>query len=467
MNKFIKLYLFATLIIFTHSTYSIVVSSSSALDEDTPQWVATLYGSQVKTGSRPWRKPQFEVQNNPLGYNEKTFEIPKGMEKQVQFWIDIYSKYTTSQGVIHDSKNVDLVYGVIDFTDIENDPQISKFLKERHKQKKVDAFKKTVIDTLMKLSTLSTPENLTSEEMRLWLYFGGKKSSEYVEAANSSRVRFQLGQKDRMQSAIYFSGRYLEDMESIFEKEGLPIELTRLVFVESSFNVLARSKVGASGLWQIMPYTAKPYKMISPVVDKRNHPLDSTRVSAKLLKMNFKMLESWPLAITGYNHGPAGVRKMTQKYNTRSIYELVRNVQSSVTFGFASRNFYSCFLAALEVERNASRYFNKVMWSKKLDAESFKLPNAIAYHDLKRWFGDDEKRLQVFNPHLTSLVRKGQAIPENTLISIPKEQYTEVLLALTKKRKPEKITRREKKSQARGRQRVADADKQRKVVKSF
>lgn len=342
--------------------------------------------------SRPWRSPSFAEQESALGYGENAFAVPKGMEKQVKFWVDIYSKYTTNQGVIHDAENVETIYEVVD---------LSEFKTEREKQKKVDEVKKVI------------GEKLSKEER--------------------DRLRFQLGQKDRMQDAIFYSGRYLEDMEQIFKEAGLPIELTRLAFVESSFNIMARSKVGASGLWQIMPYTARPYKMISATVDRRNHPLDATRMAARLLRQNYGMLESWPLAVTGYNHGPTGVLKMTRSYETRELGELVQNVRSRKSFGFASRNFYSCFLAALEVEKNAMNYFDTVVWSKPLNSQDLKLPVAIKYKEILGWFDGDDARAQVFNPHLTLKARKGQLIPAKTVIAVPKDKYNIALISLARK----------------------------------
>lgn len=342
--------------------------------------------------ARPWRSPDFANQSSALGYSENAFATPKGMDKQVQFWIDIYTKYTTSQGVIHDAENVEKIYEVVD---------LSSFATEKEKQKKIDEVKKAL-----------------GEKM-------GKEEKE--------RLRFQLGQKDRMQDAIFYSGRYLEEMEKIFRDEGLPIELTRLAFVESSFNVLARSKVGASGLWQIMPYTARPYKMISAAVDKRNQPMEATKLAAKLLKQNYNMLESWPLAVTGYNHGPTGVLKMTKSYETRELGALVENVRSRKSFGFASRNFYASFLAALEVEKNANKYYGSVVWSKPLNSQDLKLPVAIKYKDIVNWFDGDDSKLQIFNPHLTAKARKGYAIPAHTIIAVPKDKYNTALISLARK----------------------------------
>lgn len=353
----------------------------------TPKLVPTLDAE-----SRLWKAPDFKNQNEALGYSDSTFAVPKGMEKQVQFWVDIYSKYTTEQGVIHEIDNVETVYEVVDLKGLKSD---------REKQKKIDLAKKEIVQRLK------------------------------LDKAAQERLRFQLGQKDRMQKAIFYSGRYLEDMEKIFREAKLPAELTRLAFVESSFNIMARSKVGASGIWQIMPYTARPYKMISASVDKRNHPMEATKLAAKLLRHNYNMLESWPLAITGYNHGPTGVKKMTLEYKSKDIAHLIDNVDSRRSFGFASRNFYACFLAALEVEKNANAYFGSVVWSKPLDAQELKLPVPVRYKDLVKWFDGDLEKAQMFNPHLTPLVtKKGYAIPARTVVSVPKEKYNVALISL-------------------------------------
>ncbi|KYG66090.1 lytic murein transglycosylase [Bdellovibrio bacteriovorus] len=382
-----KIVMFSILSIMLTATSLSLAQEPNIADQVVPQIIR-----RSPQEMRPWRAPNFNAQEKTLGYTSDAFAIPAGMEKKVQFWVDIYSKYTTNQGVLHDAEDVEIVYEVVDLSDYKSD---------RQKQRRMDQAKKEVA------------LRLTKEE--------------------KERLRFQLGQKDRMQDAIFYSGRYLEDMEKIFAEAGLPIELTRLAFVESSFNIMARSKVGASGIWQIMPYTARPYRMISPTVDKRNHPLEATRFAARLLRSNFNMLESWPLAVTGYNHGPTGVMKMTRSYKTRDLNELIENVKSRRSFGFASRNFYACFLAALEVERNAGKYFGEsVAWSKKLEAQDLKLPVGIRYKDLLTWFDGDDRKVQIFNPHLTMKARKG-TIPAKTIVAVPKDRYNVALVSLARK----------------------------------
>ena len=83
-------------------------------------------------------------------------------------------------------------------------------------------------------------------------------------------------------------------MEQIFEDHNIPKNLTRIAFVESMFNEKAISKVGASGVWQFMPSTAKDFIIVDKYIDERNSPIKATEAAAKLLKANFKLLGSWP-----------------------------------------------------------------------------------------------------------------------------------------------------------------------------
>jgi membrane-bound lytic murein transglycosylase D len=234
-------------------------------------------------------------------------------------------------------------------------------------------------------------------------------------------VRFQLGQKDRFVLGIYYSGRYIREMEKIFRDNSLPVELTRVPFVESSFNIFARSKVGASGIWQFMRRTARPLMMVNPSVDERNDPIEATRASARMLRSNFEMLQSWPLAVTGYNHGPSGVARITRKLGTNDLAKIVGNY-SSRSFGFASENFYACFLAALEVEKHARKYLGDVKWSTEFQTEEIRVSRPVPYRILLSWFNGNEEAARLQNFHIQTSVRKGRhEIPRGTFIRVPSQ----------------------------------------------
>jgi hypothetical protein len=126
---------------------------------------------------------------------------------------------------------------------------------------------------------------------------------DYDLADDESWIRIQRGGKEQFLEGLKIAGRYMTPMQRIFRDEGLPVELAYLPLVESSFNVRARSSVGAVGMWQFMPETGRKFMRVDTAVDERRDPMRSTRAAARLLKENYRILGNWPLVITAYNHG--------------------------------------------------------------------------------------------------------------------------------------------------------------------
>ncbi len=367
----------------------------------------------------PWRPTNFEGQKGALGWSPSTFEISDAFKNRVGFWRDIYSKYSTDQGVIHDTLYINFIYATMDFSAISRDTSKTPAQRARAREAMIKDKKKEVIARIAHLKGHTTADGLNGEDLRFWkLYEKINDPEKFSEAADKGRVRFQLGQRDKFVLGIFYSGRYLRAMEKIFRDEGLPMELTRLPFVESSFNMNARSRVGASGVWQFMRRTAKPFMKVNRDVDERNDPIKATRASAHVLKQNYIMLESWPLALTGYNHGPYGVRGIVSKTHTRDLAEIISKY-SSRTFGFASENFYACFLAALEVERHAHKYFGDVKWSREIENVEIKVSNNTPYRTLVDLFSGDTVLTELLNPQFSSRVRSGRTpIPKGSIVHV-------------------------------------------------
>ncbi len=379
-----------------------------------------ILSDEYKSASRSWSPPDYSGQEKALSWGPEAFGVPENLRARVDFWKAIYSKYSTQQGVLHDSVHLNVVYEPIDFGPIMRDASLTPRQKAKARERLVDSRRKEHEERLRRLAKVRSADGLTGEDLRVWELFEKiEEPGKFEAAAQKTRVRFQLGQRDRFILGIYYSGRYIREMERIFRDSGLPIELTRLPFVESSFNIFARSKVGASGVWQFMRRTARPYMMVSNNVDERNDPLASTRASARLLKANFQMLGSWPLAVTGYNHGPSGVARIVRKTGTKDLAEII-NTYSSRTFGFASENFYACFLAALEVEKNARQYLGDVKWSTAFDGVEIKVSRSLPHKTLLVWFGGDEGLARLHNFHLRAPVLRGRSpIPRGTFIRVP------------------------------------------------
>src|SRR5690606_37387138 len=173
----------------------------------------------------------------------------------------------------------------------------------------------------------------SDEERRVLELFGDKPSDAELKAA-ASRVRFQLGQADRFREGLIRSGEWKPYIISVLEKRGLPRELAALPHVESSFDPTAYSKVGAAGMWQFTRSTGLRYMRIDHIVDERRDPFFSTDAAARLLEDNYAFLGSWPLALTAYNHGAAGMRRAVSQLKTKDIGVIVEKYRSR-SFGFA------------------------------------------------------------------------------------------------------------------------------------
>lgn len=138
-----------------------------------------------------------------------------------------------------------------------------------------------------------------------------KRFIEMYADRRRGQVSYMLGQ-----------GRYYFPMfEQELDKEGLPLELKYLPVIESALNPIARSRVGATGLWQFMPATGKMYKLeINSLVDERRDPYRSTQAAVKYLKDMYQIYGDWNLVIAAYNCGPGNVNKAIRRSGGKRDY---------------------------------------------------------------------------------------------------------------------------------------------------
>ncbi|MHB8478518.1 MAG: lytic transglycosylase domain-containing protein, partial [Steroidobacteraceae bacterium] len=192
--------------------------------------------------------------------------------------------------------------------------------------------------SLLKRFAAGSTDNLTPHETRILHAFGPAAGPRDFRDA-IERIRFQLGQADRFHEGLIRAAAWEKHIARTLTQRGVPAEIAALPHVESSFNLAAYSKVGAAGLWQFMPSTAKRFMRVDGVVDQRLDPYSATEAAANLMLYNYHQLGTWPLAVTAYNHGPGGLRRAQEELGTSDIAVIVKRYQGK-TFGFASRNFY-------------------------------------------------------------------------------------------------------------------------------
>src|SRR5215469_25511 len=280
----------------------------------------------------------------PARATEGAMPRPAALEPDVQFWIRVYTQIDTNAGVLHDQYNLAVVSETLHFAADES---------QSAREHEVEAHRDRIVAALRRIAAAGdTP--LSEEDQRIRDLWGSASPGRLREAVDD--IRFQLGQADRFRAGLIRAGAWETHIAETLANRGLPAELAVLPHVESSFNPAAYSKVGAAGLWQFMRSTGRRYMRIDSSVDDRLDPFRSTEAAAQLLAYNYRILGTCPLALTAYNHGAAGVRHAKETLGTDDIVKIVRQYNGR-TFGFASRNFYVSFLAALEVDRNPEKYF--------------------------------------------------------------------------------------------------------------
>ncbi len=355
----------------------------------------------------------------------------EALKKRIQFWVRVYSEFSSTQNIIHDAKYPEVIFEIFDAAEIQNDFTIAPKDRDRKIKKKLVELIKYYSNALNSIhSKLKYKKVLSDSENKIiTLYKDLNISDAFNDAPTKKRVRHQLFEKEQFVQGLYYSGRYLKLMEQTFAKYSLPIEITRLPFVESSFNIQAKSKVGASGIWQFMRSTGKLFLKINEVYDERNDPLKATEAAAQLLKQNYEALRQWPLAITAYNHGRMGMMRASNKLETESLTEIINKYRSR-SFGFASSNFYTEFMAALEVEKNSEKYFGKIERENTIDFVEIVLTDFVDLNDISTYSRIPLDDLIELNPSLSEKVVKGKLfVPAEFVLRIPSSMRDKFLVA--------------------------------------
>lgn len=335
----------------------------------------------------------------------------------VKFWTRVFSEYSENQSVIHSMDYPDKVYEVLDFraqATVMDESSLRK-LRNTEEEEAHDRIDKLLAQVH---ELRANPDALSGEARRIYQLYADIDDDQRFKKA-IGKVRAQRGLKERTQLALETSGNYLPAMESVFGSYQLPLRLTRLPLVESSFNVDAYSKVGAAGLWQFIPASARIYMRMNEVVDDRRDPWTSTDAAARHLRDDYAMLGSWPLALTAYNHGRGGLAKGLVETGGTDLTDLIKGYDNK-RFGFASRNFYAEFLAASDVERNWKSHFGDIQRNAPIEFEVIETKHYVPYETLRRLSNADDDLFRKLNPAYRPEVIEGRLyVPPGHLIRVP------------------------------------------------
>lgn len=325
----------------------------------TPSWKAKTWAFGTTSVIDPVTNQAWNadaISEDPESKIEKEFAVPTALKSRVIFWMDIYGRFPSHVRVVHDRQDLSIIYGFIDLR-----PIFRVYGATEMAERKASKVEKAVIAELKGKILEATSSNryptLTSDERSALRELISKAGALSVKDAKAlvERIRTQTGQRDMFLAALQRARNLLPHIESVFKRNGLPAGLARIPFVESSFNSSAQSKIGAMGIWQFTPETAREF--IHPEeASLWADPLKQTQSAARLLKAYRGALPDWGTTITSYNSGIGRVRRLIEKHRASCVADLVRT-QDGDGLGFAGKNFFSEFLAAHLVESYREEIF--------------------------------------------------------------------------------------------------------------
>lgn len=387
---------------------------------------AKLDNPVVQT-EKEWLEIKNQILSDSSNRISSEFKVPEGLRERTAFWFDIYSRYGEAHHVIHHVRYPWIIYKVVDTTDILQNGKGPRWLRRDRAQKLARATTSKIRAALYSLSRRKSYNKLPPLEKELFeklKQVSGPRRRVLLMAAN--QVRSQLGQKDFFERGLANSSRYLPYMEEEFQRLGLPLELTRMPFVESSFNEDAYSKVGASGIWQIMPRTGQAYMIVNDHIDERNNPIKATQTAGRLLRSYYRAMKSWPLTITSYNHGIGNIQKSIKAARSRDLSEIIARYHDG-PFKFASSNFYTCFLAALYSEKYSELLFKNTPREPLQSLETVKLSGKTRVKHLQKMSGLNEAELMRYNLDLRTAIKKNTYLPRGYRVHLPPDRKDRVM----------------------------------------
>lgn len=344
------------------------------------------------------------------------------LKTPVAFWTKVFAEWSEHQSAVHAVDDLGKVYTVLDFRADAAvlSPGALAALKSQ-KEKQAYASLEAALNTLQAMQDRDGSidvSKLDADQRHVYEMYADSSDPKRFRAAIGT-FRIQRGLRERTQRALETSGRYLPEMERIFASYGLPTKLTRLPLVESSFNVDAYSKAAAAGLWQFIPSSARMYMRLNELVDDRRDPWISTDAAARHLKDDYELLGNWPLALTAYNYGRAGLARALNAVGGTTLTDVIERFQGE-RFGFASSNFYAEFLAASDVERDYRKYYGELSREPALAFDTVSTQHYVPYETLRKLCGTSDDEFRRLNPAYRPEVVEGRLyVPPGHTIRVP------------------------------------------------
>jgi len=221
---------------------------------------------------------------------------------------------------------------------LDNDHAASideKWLEELYGNDLYDSISKSISE--LTFEEVDYPE-LSTETLKARLKVLNTKTPfnvEYNPGLESVIKSYLKNRRESLQRLITLSTYYFPMFEQELDSHDIPLEIKYLAIVESALKPRAKSRVGATGLWQFMYSTGKMYGLdVSSYVDERSDPIKSTEAATKYLSKLYEIFGDWDLALAAYNSGPGNVTKAIRRSGGYQNYWNIRHNLPRETAGY-------------------------------------------------------------------------------------------------------------------------------------
>ena len=195
-----------------------------------------------------------------------------------------------------------------------------------------------------------------------------------------------------MEKARYYFPLFEEQLD----KYNIPLEVKYLAIVESALKPRARSRVGATGLWQFMYQTGKQFNLkVSSYVDERSDPYKATEAACKYLASLYKIFGDWDLALAAYNSGPGNVSKAIRRSGGSKNYWNIRHNLPRETAGYVPAFYATLYIFEYAKEHNIKAKKKSFVY---FETDTVQVKKQLTFEQLYETLNVDIEVLQFLNP---------------------------------------------------------------------
>ena len=242
-------------------------------------------------------------------------------------------------------------------------------------------------------------EELPTELLKQRLEVLNSKTPFNIEYSRSLEqiIKTYLGRRKSSFSGLLEKARYYFPMfEEQLDKYDIPLEMKYLAIVESALKPRARSRVGATGLWQFMYPTGKQFDLnVSSYVDDRSDPFRATEAACKYLSMLYGIYDDWDLALAAYNSGPGNVNKAIRRAGGDKNYWNIRPYLPRETAGYVPAFYATLYIFEYANEHKIKARENTLAF---FETDTVQVKRQLTFEQIHNTLNVDIEVLQFLNP---------------------------------------------------------------------